>query len=179
VNVILAATQNADAEIYVAQNIAFAIIAAMMVFSAIRVVTTANVVHAAAYLVMVLAGAAAQFILLGAEFLAITQVLVYIGAIVVLFLFGIMLTRAPMEGEERPGRDNWLLGGITSLVLFALLTYVLLDGFGDDRLPADLAPTDTGVVSDVIFGTYLIPFEAISLLLLAAAIGAIVISRRD
>ena len=57
-------------------------------------------VHAAVYLVLVLAGAAAQFILLGAEFVAITQVLVYIGAIVVLFLFGIMLTRAPMRGED-------------------------------------------------------------------------------
>ncbi|CAN5912582.1 NADH-quinone oxidoreductase subunit J [soil metagenome] len=178
-NLVLLGTQNPDAPLYVAQNVAFGIIAAMMIFSAFRVVTSANVVHAAAYLVMVLAGAAAQFILLGAEFVAITQVLVYIGAIVVLFLFGIMLTRAPMAGEENPGRDNWLLGGLTAAVLLALLTYALLDGFGGDRLPADLTPTDTGAVSDAIFGTYLIPFEAISLLLLAAAVGAIVVSRRD
>ena len=67
---------------------------------ALRVVTTKNVVHAALYLV-VLAGVAAQFILLAAEFVAITQVLVYIGAIVVLFLFGIMLTRAEL-GAGRP-----------------------------------------------------------------------------
>jgi NADH-quinone oxidoreductase subunit J len=69
------------------------------------------VVHAAVYLVMVLAGAAAQFILLGAEFVAVTQVLVYIGAIVVLFLFGIMLTRAPMLGTDearRVTRAGWV-----------------------------------------------------------------------
>ncbi len=176
---LFAAAANADAEVYVAQNIAFGIIAAMMIFSALRVVTTDNVVHAAFYLVMVLAGAAAQFILMGAEFIAITQVLVYVGAIVVLFLFGIMLTKAPMSGGEKLSRDNWAMGALTSLVLAALLGYVLIDGYGRSKLPADLAPTDTADVSDAIFGTYLLPFELISLLLLAALIGAVVIARRD
>jgi NADH-quinone oxidoreductase subunit J len=179
VSVILAAAQNADAPTLVAQNVAFGIIAAMMVFAAIRVVTTANVVHAAVYLTMVLGGAAAQFILLGAEFIAVTQVLVYIGAIVVLFLFGVMLTRAPMQGTEKVSRDNWLVGAGTALVMLAVLVFSLLDGFGGDRLPADLAPTDTRDVSDAIFGTYLVPFEVISVLLLSALIGAIVIARRD
>ena len=178
-SLLLAAAQNADAPVLVAQNVAFGIIAAIMVFGAVRVVTTANVVHAAVYLVMVLAGAAAQFILLGAEFVAVTQVLVYIGAIVVLFLFGIMLTKAPMSGEEKLSRDNWMLGGGTALVLFALLSYALVDSFGEDRIPGDLMPTDTRAVSDAIFGTYLVPFEVISLLLLAALVGAIVIARRD
>lgn len=173
------ATQNADAPIYVAQNVAFGIIAAMMIYSGIRMVTTANVMHAAAYLVMVLAGAAAQFILLGAEFVAITQVLVYIGAIVVLFLFGIMLTRAPMKGEEKLSRDNWPVGLATSVVVLGLLTWVLIDGFGESKLPEDMVPTDTRAISDAIFGTYLVPFEIVSLLLLAALIGAIVIARRD
>jgi NADH-quinone oxidoreductase subunit J len=176
---LFAAAQNAAAPVLVAQNIAFGIIAAIMIYSAIRVVTTSNVVHAAVFLVLVLAGAAAQFILLGAEFVAVTQVLVYIGAIVVLFLFGVMLTKAPMEGQEHAKKDNWLAATMTAVPLLGLLIYALLDGFGRDKLPADLAPTATSDVSDVIFGTYLIPFEAVSLLLLAAAIGAIVISSRD
>jgi NADH-quinone oxidoreductase subunit J len=175
----LLGTQNADAPINVAQNIAFGIVAAIMIFSAIRVVTARNVVHAAVFLVLVLAGVAAQFILVGAEFVAITQVLVYIGAIVVLFLFGIMLTRAPMEGQERARRDNWAWGAATALVLFSLLSWVLIDGFGRDRLPGDLVPTRTADVSDSIFSTYLMPFEVVSVLLLAALIGAIVIARRD
>ena len=178
-SLLLAAAQNADAPVLVAQNVAFGIIAAMMVFGAIRVVTTSNVVHAAVYLVMVLAGAAAQFILLGAEFVAVTQVMVYIGAIVVLFLFGIMLTRAPMQGTEKPSRDNWIVGLGTSLTMLCVLIYVLVDGFSGDKLPADLMPTDTRAVSDAIFSVYLDPFEVISVLLLAALIGAIVIARRD
>jgi NADH-quinone oxidoreductase subunit J len=176
---LLAAAANADAPVLVAQNIGFGIIAALIVFCALRVVTTANVVHAALYLVLVLAGVAAQFILLGAEFLAITQVLVYIGAIVVLFLFGIMLTKAPILGEERAGRDHWLVGAFTALLLAALMAYVLIDRFGEDKLPADMRPVRSAEVSDSIFSTFLIPFEVVSVLLLAALIGAIVIARKD
>ena len=97
-------------EVVVAQNVAFWILAVAMAGAAIGVVRSQNVVHAALYLVVVLAGAAAQYILLAAEFVAWVQVLIYIGAIVILFLFGIMLTRAPMRarGEHRqqpaPGR---------------------------------------------------------------------------
>ena len=80
----------------VAQNIFFGIMAAIMIWAALRVVTTKNVVHAALWLVVVLAGVAGQFLLLGAEFVGVTQILVYVGAVVVLFLFGIMLTRASM-----------------------------------------------------------------------------------
>src|SRR3982750_3494386 len=105
---LLAAAANADVDINVAQNVGFGIIAAAMVWGAIRVVTTRNVVHAALWLVVVLAGAAAQFILLGAEFVALTQVLVYVGAIVVLFLFGIMLTKAPIAGDADLTRKSWI-----------------------------------------------------------------------
>ncbi len=160
-------------------DIAFLILAIIMVGSAIRVVTTKNVVHAALYLVMVLAGVAAQYILLASEFVAITQVLVYIGAIVVLFLFGIMLTRAPIEGEERHTREGWLVGAFTAAILLGLLAYVQIDFFGRDKLPSALQPTNTRTVSDSIFSTYLLPFEVVSLLLLAALIGAIVIARRE
>lgn len=176
---VLLAVQNASAPVLKAQNVAFGVIAAMMVFSAFRVVTSKNIVHSAVYLVMVLGGVAAQFILLGAEFVAITQVLVYIGAIVVLFLFGIMLTKAPMEGGETVRKDHWAIGALSGLTLFGLLAYVLIDGFGVDRLPEALNPTSTAALSDSIFGTYLVPFEVVSVLLLAALIGAIVIARRD
>jgi len=84
----------------VAQQIAFGVTAFAMALGAVRVVTTKNVVHAALWLMLVLAGVAANFILLAAEFVAVVQVLVYIGAIVVLFLFGIMLTRAPIGRES-------------------------------------------------------------------------------
>ena len=169
----------------VAQNVAFGIIALAMVFSAIRVVTATNVMHAALYLVMVLGGVAAQFILLAAEFVAIAQVMVYIGAVVVLFLFGIMLTEGRIGRAE--DMDNLAMRpyaiGIAAGLL-GLMRYVLWDALEDTRLPLEGASTGglgqtTGQVSDSIFSQYIVPFEAISLLLLAALIGAIVMARRD
>ena len=94
----------------VAQQIAFGIIATMMVLGALRVVTTSNVVHAALWLVLVLAGAAALYILLAAEFVAVTQVLVYVGAVMVLFIFGTMLTRAQIGRERDLNNKGWPLG---------------------------------------------------------------------
>jgi NADH-quinone oxidoreductase subunit J len=163
----------------VAQNIAFGIIAALMVIGAIRVVTSNNVVHAALWLVLVLAGAAAQYILLAAEFVAITQVLVYVGAVTVLFIFGTMLTRAQIGKERDLNNRGWPLALLVALVLGGTLVYVLLDAFGDDELPEDPAIQSVQNVSDSIFGPYLIPFWALSFVLLAAMVGAIVLARKD
>ena len=181
------AQQNADAPTNVAENVGFGIIAALMIFGALRVVTTRNVVHAALWLVLVLAGAAAQYLLLAAEFVALTQVLVYIGAIVVLFLFGIMLTKAPIGGDADLSRKSWAGGALVGVLLLATLSYALIDTFEDDRLPSDRrvtaeelpADANASIVSDSIFGTYLLPFEAVSVLLTAALIGAIVIARKE
>ena len=167
------------ADLFVAQNIGFAIIAAIMVIGALRVVTTSNVVHAALWLVVVLAGAAAQYVLLAAEFVAITQVLVYIGAVMVLFLFGTMLTRARIGVETDLNNKNWFMGVPVAVLLFATLAIALNDGFGDQRLPSDAPVVSTQQLSDQIFGPYLLPFWALSFVLLAAVIGAIVLSRRD
>jgi NADH-quinone oxidoreductase subunit J len=164
----------------VAQNIAFGLIAATMVGAAVKLVTTRNVVRAALFLIVVLAGAAAQFILLAAEFVAIVQVLIYIGAIVVLFLFGIMLTRAPIGRAAGLDNDQRGLAAVVALFLLAVLGYVLIDAFGHEGDKIDAAGrTGTGLVGDAIFGQYVVPFEVVSILLLAALVGAIVVARRD
>ena len=101
----------------VAQNIFFGILSAIVVVSALRMVTTRNIVHAALYLVAVLAGLGALYVLLTAEFVATTQVLVYIGAVMVLFLFGIMLTKAPLGNVmEMTGRQWPIVAGVASLL---------------------------------------------------------------
>lgn len=163
----------------VAQNIFFGVIAAAMVVAAIRVVTSRNVIHAALWLVLVLGGAAAQYILLAAEFVAATQVLVYVGAIMVLFLFGAMLTRASIGSEREMTNTYWPVALLTALAVGAMLVYVLLDAFSDEELPEDAALVTTQEVSDSIFGTYLLPFWALGFVLTAAIIGAIVLARRD
>jgi NADH-quinone oxidoreductase subunit J len=161
-----------------AQNVAFWIIAVAMVAAAIGVVTMKNIVHAALALVAVLAGVAAQYVLLQAEFLGIVQVLIYIGAVIVLFLFGIMLTRAPMRKSAEYDNDQRPLAGAVSLLIFGVLAYLLADEFSGDKLNLT-EPTATSAIADSIFRSYVVAFEAVSMLLLAALIGAIVLARRD
>ena len=166
------------ASLMVAENIAFYLIAAVMVFAAVRVVTTHNIVHAALYLVLVLAGVAGQYILLAAEFIAVTQVLVYIGAIVVLFLFGIMLTRAPTGRLDDSNQEQRLVGAGIAGLLLAVMGYTLWKAYRDGQF-GEMQVQTTAQVADSIFSTYLVPFEVISVVLLAALIGAIVLARRD
>jgi NADH-quinone oxidoreductase subunit J len=166
-----------------AQEVAFWIIAVAMAGAAIGVVRSNNVVHAALYLVVVLAGTAAQYILLLAEFVAWVQVLIYIGAIVVLFLFGVMLTRAPMR-EESGKLDNSqrLAAAVVSFFLFGVLTVFLVDGFQGDEIKFKDSLVEMGSTANIgssIFRDYVIPFEVVSMLLLAALVGAVALARRD
>ena len=171
----------------IGQNTAFGILAAATLLAALRVVTTKNVIHAALYLVVVLGSIGALYVLLAAEFVAAVQILVYIGAIVVLFLFGVMLTRAPIGKDAGLDNDQRWTAAVTSLFLLGVLAFVLVDAFGDDELPTltDLsreeltASRGTGAVGSAIFSDFLVPFEIVSILLLAALVGAIVLARRD
>jgi NADH-quinone oxidoreductase subunit J len=162
------------------ENWVFAVLALTMIFAALRVVTSKNVVHAALYLVIALGGSAAIFLLLGAEFVAWTVVLVYIGAIIVLFLFGIMITRAPLGHETRLSHPRRVQAGaaLASGGFFLLIGGSMLDAFGDDLLPV-LEPTRTVDIGQSIFERFVIPFEVVSFVLLAALIGGIVLARRD
>lgn len=173
-----AASVMTETEEWVA-NIVFYVIGAVAVVSALRMVTTKNVVHAALYLLVVLVAVAATYILLGAEFAAATQILVYVGAIMVLLLFGVMLTRAQIGHEDDLDHEQKWIGGLVAVVLLAVMSYAVIDQWGTQTLPADRRVQRTQEVADSIFSTYIVPFEAISLLLLAALIGAIVVARRD
>lgn len=169
----------AASDVLVAQNIGFGIIAVVMVVAAISVVTNRNIIHAALSLVAVMAGAAAQYVLLAAEFVAVTQVLVYIGAVMVLFLFGVMLTRAKLGRDADLNNKNFGIGIPVALIMLGVMVYVLIDGFRGEKLPADATPVPTQAVADRIFAPYLVPFWALSFLLLIAVVGAIVLARKD
>jgi NADH-quinone oxidoreductase subunit J len=166
----------------VAATVAFYVIAIAMAGAAIGVVRSQNIVHSALYLVVVLAGTAAIYILLAAEFVAWVQVLIYIGAVVILFLFGIMLTRAPMGGETQLDNDQRWPAFIVSLFLFGVLITLLVDAFGSQDIELVDGLVTTGRSSNVaqsIFQTLVIPFEVVSILLLGALVGAVVLARRD
>jgi NADH-quinone oxidoreductase subunit J len=160
------------------QKIVFAVIAVGMSVAALRVVTARNVMHAALYLVATLLGAAALYILLLAEFVAWVQVLVYVGAIVVLMLFGLMLTRAPI-GPANFDNNQKLLAAVCAGAVFGVSSWIMIEAFEGQEIELGEVGTKTREVGEVIFSSFVLPFEVVSVLLLAALVGAVVIARRD
>ncbi len=161
------------------ENIIFLVIGVVMLAAGFWAVTSRNLVHAVLMLVVALAGSAALFLMLGAEFVAWTVVLVYIGAVVVLFLFGLMITRAPLRRDpvalDHPRRwPAMLVAG----ALFATLAYATTTFYGWAQGP-EVAPAGTAALGDLLFNRFVIPFEAVSFVLLAALIGGIVLARKD
>ena len=165
-------------------NWAFLALAAPMVVAALRVVTSRNVVHAALFLVLALAASAGLFILLSAEFVAWVLVLVSIGAVIVLFLFGIMITRAPIGRETNLSHTARWPAALASLAVLAVTLWLIgavsdeVAGFGEP-LPAIGTATATGILGEGFITRYLIPFEAVGFILLAALIGGITLARKD
>ena len=110
-----------------AQEYAFLVVAVVGSLAAIAVVTARNVVHAALYLVVALASVGVTFLLVGAEFVGWTQILIYVGAIVILFLFGLMLTKAPIGRDTLDHQtQNRIVGGIVALLMFLGLASLTL-----------------------------------------------------
>ncbi len=157
----------------------FLVVGFATLFSAFRVVTAKNVVHAALFLVATLAGTAGLFILLSAEFVAWVLVLVYIGAVIVLFLFGIMITRAPTGQDRGLDADKKLWPAILSVGTFVVLSWASVEAFGGETMDRIGEATSTEVLGLALLGRFVIPFEVVSFLLLAALIGGITIARRD
>ena len=153
----------------------FFILGTMAVMGSIGTVTAKNVVHASLFLILALLAVAGIFILLLAEFLAIVQVLIYGGAITILLLFALMLTRA-RENTLKLNNNQVVIGILASIATFAALTVVFLTS---DWTATIDNPTRPGFknISEVLFQQWAIPFEIASLVLLVALIGSIVISR--
>jgi NADH-quinone oxidoreductase subunit J len=144
--------------------------------SAILVVVARNVVHAALYLVVALLAVAGTFLVIGAEFLAWTQVLIYVGAVVVLILFGLMLTRAPI-GPIEADSDNRRLALVTSVVLFGFLATMIFRAFGRTVLP--LSVTRTARLGEVLYVHWAFPFMVLGFFLTVALVGAIILARKE
>lgn len=159
------------------QELVFILLALATGFTAIMTVTSRNLVHAAMYLAVTLAGIAGVFLVLHADFVALVQLVVYVGAIAVLFLFGLMLTRAPI-GREALDSQNRGLAFAVSGALFLVLATLIVEAFHD----ADPTLLDGPSITDIgaaIFSTWVLPFELASMLLLAGLVGAILLSRRE
>lgn len=161
------------------QEVVFLLLSVVMVGSALLVVLTRQLVHAALWLVVCFGALAGGYLVLTAEFVAWVQVLIYVGAVVVLLLFGIMLTRAPIGRSADLNSGNRVIATLVSLATAAVLITVVVDGFRTAYTPLKAGHGAAGALGASVFRTWVLPFEALSVLLLAALIGAIVLSRTD
>ncbi|TXK35497.1 NADH-quinone oxidoreductase subunit J [Nonomuraea sp. C10] len=161
------------------QEIVFLLLGAVAVGSALLVVTTKQLVHAALWLVVAFGALAGCYLVLTAEFVAWVQVLIYVGAVIVLLLFGIMLTRAPVGRSTDLDSGNRVAATVVALATAGVLVTVVIDGFRTAYAPLTPGAGAASELGGSIFSTWVLPFEALSVLLLAALIGAIVLSRTD
>ncbi|GAA2676290.1 NADH-quinone oxidoreductase subunit J [Streptomyces aculeolatus] len=147
--------------------------------AAVITVTTRQLVHAALWLVVALGGLAVEYLLLTAEFVAWVQVLIYVGSVVVLLLFGLMLTRAPIgRSPDADSGNRWVALGVAGAAAVLLVTLVV-DAFRTTWIDLDEPKGTTDLLGASVFRHWVLPFEALSVLLLAALVGAIVLSRKD
>ncbi|MEV5284930.1 NADH-quinone oxidoreductase subunit J family protein [Streptomyces albidoflavus] len=160
-------------------EIVFLLVGLVTVGAAVLTVTTRQLVHAALWLVVALGGIAVEYLLLTAEFIAWVQVLIYVGSVVVLLLFGLMLTRAPIGRSPDTDSGNRPVALAVALATAATLVWVVVDAFRTTWIDLDQAVQgSTEVTGAALFSSWVLPFEALSVLLLAALVGAIVLSRR-
>jgi len=158
------------------RDIVFVAVGAITGLTALLAVTTRHVVHAALWLLVSLGSLAGCYLVLGQELVGLVQLLVYVGAVVVLVLFALMLTRAPIGPDLEHAAGPWrtvgaaLLGGAVAL----LLGSVLLPLAGEPVGRTDVTSTQ---VAGQLFGTWVWPFELLSLLLLVALVAALAVSR--
>jgi NADH-quinone oxidoreductase subunit J len=164
--------------------ILFYTFAAIALISAILVITQKNVVHSAAFLGATLFAVAGIFLTLHAEFLAGVQVIVYVGGILVLFVFVIMLIALERTMHERQYNRQWTIALITSAILIVEIVYGLTKGSETLGLPAAATappagtPGNSELVAAALYKNYLLPFEIASVLLLVAIVGAVVLAKR-
>ncbi len=159
-----------------AQDVVFLLLAVATGLSSVAVVTARNMVHAVLFLAVSLGGTAGVFLVLHADFVAFVQLLVYVGAIAVLLMFGLMLTRAPIGRETLDSQSRGLGLGVAA-ALFGVLGALIWQAYADaGRVPLD-GPS-AAEIGMAIFSRWVLPFEVLSLLLTAALVGAIVLSQR-
>jgi NADH-quinone oxidoreductase subunit J len=161
-------------------DVLFCLLGAMAVGSALLVAVSSNLVHCALWLVVTLGSLAGLYLLLAAEFVAWVQVLIYVGAVVVLLLFALMLTRAPIGVVADLDGRNRVVAVAVAVATGAVLVTTFADGFRGARLAIRTGDIGSArVLGTRLFDSWVLPFEILSVLLLAALVGAIVLSRHQ
>lgn len=161
-------------------NLLFAILAGLTVGAAVAAMALRNLVHCALSLTVSLIGLALLYLHLGAEFVGFVQVLVYVGAVAILIVFAVLLTRS---GEESGGRiaNTPILGIATGMTVFGALAWAILSSPALKKFPVvqEAPPLAVAAVGDKLMKEHVLPLQVIGLLLTAALLGAVVIAMQD
>ena len=156
----------------------FLFMAALVIASAFWVVFSPNLIHSAASLLFTLFGTAGLYIFLYADFIAGTQIVIYVGGILVLIIFGVMLTSKIDSPSIASSSANQFIGGMGAFAIFVVLVAVIFNtpwNIGSEQY----RDATVGAIGKLLLTNYLLPFEIISILLLAALMGAALLSRRN
>jgi len=154
----------------------FIILSIITLGAALAVVTSKNLFHSALFLILSFVGVAGLYVLLEAGFLAAVQIMVYVGAIAILIIFAIMLTRRLMGKDLVQRNAQWGISGLVAVLLFIVLGCVLLR-VDWPVVAGEVSPEAISILGQELMSTYVAPFEVVSVLLLAALVGSIIIAR--
>jgi len=159
-------------------DIIFYLFAIITVASAVIVVTSKNIIHSAFSLLLTFFGVSGIYVLLGADFLAVVQIMVYVGGIMILLIFGVMLTNKITSVEIKTGTLNVLTASIIIGIFMGLVTSIMIwtDWFS---MPAPLPSTTIYGLGETLISEYVLIFELLGILLLIALVGAASIARRE
>ncbi|MBI3668590.1 MAG: NADH-quinone oxidoreductase subunit J [Acidobacteria bacterium] len=156
----------------------FLVLAALAVAGAVSLIVQRHPIHSALSLIVVMVSLAGLYLLLGAEFISAVQIIVYAGAIMVLFVFVIMLLNAGIEERTNLSRMARYVGLPLGVLLMALLAYAIGRG-ASSQAPAAAGPAPTKTLAMMLFQDFVFPFELTSILILIAILGALVLAKRE
>lgn len=157
-------------------QLVFIIISVITLGAALAVVTSKNLFHSALFLILSFVGVAGLYVLLEAGFLAVVQIMIYVGAIAILIIFAIMLTRRLMAKDLVQRNAQWGISALVAVLLFAVLSFVLLR-VDWPVVEGDVSAESMSILGQELMSTYALPFEVASVLLLVALVGSIIIAR--
>ncbi|MSU57328.1 MAG: NADH-quinone oxidoreductase subunit J [Pedosphaera sp.] len=157
----------------------FIILAVLTIAAAVAAMSLRNLIHCALAMVGAFGGLAALYLQLDAQFVGFTQILVYIGAVAILIVFAILLTRGGQVPEKALFSSSWIWGVLVTVAVFGTLAWTIKNSFASQRVPAERVEATVKEIGDALMTKFVLPLEVIGLLLTAALIGAVIIAMRD
>ncbi len=160
-------------------NIVFAIIAVVTIAAGVAAMSLRNLVHCALALTVAFAGLAAAYLQLGAQFVGFTQVLVYVGAVAILIVFAILLTRGAEPPQQSVLSSGWLTGIVVAVVVLAVLVYAIAKSSVLQGAVPPQPEVTVHQIGEALMNKFVLPLEVVGLLLTAALIGAVIIAMKE